>query len=319
MARALRETHTTSADELRALLTESEILVPALQGRSGDPVALLENMDRIAELWPQLEATGVDLRSEAGRWESLQNAVRTNAPALVRQAAGLAAVRRQSHGDTETNWWWYLDETVHRQRVQRIRRAVIVGVVVVVVGGLGLYVLNRLGDPNVQASMGAMMGGQQRFTEGNIEEALAQFQEATRRTPNDPEPWVWAGAALEKLGRLEEAEASYQKARDLVDGELMFRNLRAQVYASIGMWTEAAAEAQAALELDPESPEAHFNLGSAYEGMGDMQQAIKQMEETSKYAEIAGKSELTVISRYRLALMLQQFQMAPPPTLTPAP
>jgi hypothetical protein len=53
--------------------------------------------------------------------------------------------------------------------------------------------------------------------------------------------------------------------------------------------------------------------------MGDLQNAVKHMEFTSQYAEARGKNELTVIARYRLAMLLQQFSFMPPPTLTPEP
>ncbi|MEJ5200478.1 MAG: hypothetical protein WHX53_16280, partial [Anaerolineae bacterium] len=68
MARAIRDEHLTPADELRELLTRCEKQLPNLKGSREQAAELLFQMDRIAELWPQVEALGADLRPEAGRW-----------------------------------------------------------------------------------------------------------------------------------------------------------------------------------------------------------------------------------------------------------
>lgn len=314
----------TPADELRVLLADSERMVVSLRGRGAEAKELLESMDRIAVLWPQLEAAGVDLRPEAGRWDTLQANLRTNGWVLLRElgaAGGLAEVRRQEYGDQRAPDWWYLDEELNAQRSKKIRRTVLT------VGGvlgavfLAYFVFTRLfpADPNVQGSVSAIIGGQQKLQQADWEGALADFQRATEFTPNDPEAWASVAAIQMKLGRTEEAAASDAILRRLLTDDLVYHNQRAQVFASMGMNEEAVTEAEAALAIDPESPEAHFSMAGAYENMGDLQNAVKHMEFTSQYAEARGKNELTVIARYRLAMLLQQFSFMPPPTLTPEP
>jgi Flp pilus assembly protein TadD len=48
-----------------------------------------------------------------------------------------------------------------------------------------------------------------------LAEALAHFREAQRLAPGYYHPWVNAGRALEKMGRRDEAQAAYQRARAL--------------------------------------------------------------------------------------------------------
>ena len=64
---------------------------------------LLQDMDRIAELWPQLAAAGMDLRPEAGRWETIQAHTHRQARSIVRElrrSGGLPALRSRRNGGT---------------------------------------------------------------------------------------------------------------------------------------------------------------------------------------------------------------------------
>jgi hypothetical protein len=118
MARAIQDGRVTPADELRELLAECEKLLANLRGHGSNSLNLLRHMDRIAALLPELEGGGADLRSEAGRWEMLQSAVRTNKARIVRQlrgVGGLPALRAEAHPDGREQWWWRLDQEVASQ------------------------------------------------------------------------------------------------------------------------------------------------------------------------------------------------------------
>ena len=324
MAKSIKTDQMTPADELRVLLTDSERLVASLRGRGAEARDLLDDMDRIAALWPQLEAAGVDLRAEEGRWETLQANLRTNGPTLLRElsaAGGLAALRREKYGDTRAPDWWYLDEELSARRTKQLRRTTLT--VVGIVGGilLAAFIFSRLfpTDPAVQGSMAAVMAGQQKAQQADWEGALADFQRAAEFTPDDPEPWASIVVVQTRLGRLEEAAAADATLRRLLPDDVAYHNQLAQIFAAYGMNEEAVAEGEAVLALDPENPEAHFSIAGAYENMGNLELAVKYMELASQYADARGKSELTVIARYRLAMLMQQFSFSPPPTLTPAP
>jgi tetratricopeptide (TPR) repeat protein len=324
MAKSIRADQITPADELRALLADSERLVVSLRGRGVEAKELLEDMDRIALLRPQLEAAGVDLRPEEGRWETLQANLRTHGPALLRElsaAGGLAALRREKYGDTRAPEWWYLDEELADRRMKQLRRTglTIAGVIGAVL--LGYFILTKLfpTDPNVQNAVTATMAGQQKAQQADWEGALVDFQHAAEYTPDDPEPWASIAAIQTQLGRTEEAAAAKATLRRLLPDDVAYHNQLAQVLAAFGLNEEAVAEGEAVLALDPENPEANFSIAGAYENMGNLEMAVKYMELASQYADARGKSELTVIARYRLAMLMQQFSFSPPPTPTPAP
>jgi cytochrome c-type biogenesis protein CcmH/NrfG len=325
MARAIKDGQMTPADELRVLLADSETFLAGLRGKGAAAVELLENMDRISEIWPILEASGFDLRPESGRWETLQGLVRKNSSQLLhemRVGGGLPAARQQRYGSAQAPWWWYLAEDASAQRIQGLRKGVIIAAAVLASGILLVFLVRHFFpvDPKVQASMSRVMAGQQKVqNEGNFESALADFQEATTLTPNDAEAWMWLGATQQKLGLEEAANASFKHARDLVGKDLEFWLTRAPIYISVGMLDAGKADLDAALALDPENPQAHFHLASFFEAQGQLEQAAAELEKTSTFSEKRDMAELTALSRYRLAMLLQQIQVMPGPTATATP
>jgi len=95
MARALRYEQTTPADELRERLAACERSLANIRGSGSSARALLEDMDHISQLWPVLEAAGLDLRPEAGRWETIQASLRRVSRLLLKElraSGGLAAL-----------------------------------------------------------------------------------------------------------------------------------------------------------------------------------------------------------------------------------
>jgi cytochrome c-type biogenesis protein CcmH/NrfG len=200
-----------------------------------------------------------------------------------------------------------------------LRKGAITVAVIVAVGILLVFLIRRLFpvDPTVQASLSRLMAGQQKIqNEGNFESALADFQEATVLTPNDPEPWLWLGATQEKLGLEEAAAESFRHARQLLGKDLDFWLARAPIYTSVGLLDKAKADLDSVLALDAENPQAHFYLASVYEAQGQLEQAVAELQKASDYAEARNMAELTALSRYRLAMMLQQLQAMPFPTVT---
>lgn len=326
MARALRDEHLTPADELRELLTRCEKLLPNLRGSRKRAADLLFYLDRIAELWPQVEALGADLRPEAGRWETIQAAMSRQAATIVREinAAGGYAALRQRHAAGSDAWWWHLDRQVHQERIQRARRIVITLVGVAVVAAAAIFILNRLMpvDPKLQASISKRMEGERYVRElGDYAAAARAFAEAAELTPNDAEPWLWLGATQKRLGNDAAAEQSFARAREaLGHREIEFRLMRSQALAGVGLVDAARADIDVALALDPEEPRGYLYLGGIWEMQGNLAEALKALERASELAEKRNQAELTAIARYRLGMLYQLYagQMAvPTPTPTP--
>jgi hypothetical protein len=103
--------------------------------------------------------------------------LRANGWTLLREleaAGGLAAVRREEHGDARAADWWYLDQELSAQRTKRVQRTL--ATVAAVVGAVLLlyFAFTTLFpvDPNVQGATSAVISGQQNALDGDMEAAL---------------------------------------------------------------------------------------------------------------------------------------------------
>jgi Tfp pilus assembly protein PilF len=359
MAQAIQAEKVTPADELRSLLADSEKLLANVPNSGASIERLLTNIDRLCEVWPQLEAAGVDLRPEEGRFDTIQAQVHKQMTPILRElgaAGGLSAVRAkrglppspppdagpaaagqvsaaqaaaaQAAAAQATGWWWYLDYERRQSFIKTARRYATVAVVVLVVGAVLVFVLNKLfpTDPKVAASSGKQMAGQQLIENGgDIGQATANFQEAADLTPGDPDAWLWLGVAQEKQGHAAEAQAAYAKAQALLKDEMSFHMARAPIYLAFGSLDQGKADLDFVFAQDPENPQAHYYLAGLYEAQGNLTAASQELEKTSQYAEARNQSELTAIARYRMGMLLQAMQVRPDsasgatPTPTAAP
>jgi tetratricopeptide (TPR) repeat protein len=326
MARALHDYRLTPADELRDLLAESEkLLAHGLRGDSSNALQILRNMDRIGALWPELEAVGVDLRAEAGRWESLQSAVRGNPSRISRplgRLGGLPALRNEAHPDGQAAWWWYLDRQVAARRRSRLQRIGIIGlslVAVLVAAGLLLRTFFPV-DPRVQEASGKIMDGQSKIQfEGDYRGALPLFQEASALTPDDSEAWLWLGAVQQKLGESQASAESFRRAGELLPDATDFHAQRATVYLALGMLDEAGSEVNAVLAADPENPQATMILAGVYDGRGQYADAVEALQRAADFADKRNQPQISATARYQMGFLLQRIPLAPQPTPTPVP
>jgi hypothetical protein len=150
MAHSIPRQTKTQADDLRDLLENSYKLTVSIKGAGAEQAtALLHNLDRIHDLFPRLEAQGVDLRPERGRWEEVQGAVRRHASQLraeLTPAGGLKALREAlpSPPDPEERWWWWLDVTARKHLGKRVlvTVAVLAGILLLMLGGI--WAFNKL-------------------------------------------------------------------------------------------------------------------------------------------------------------------------------
>ncbi len=328
MARALREEQLTPADELRQLLTDSEKLIGGSLDQPGHAVQLLENMDRIAELWPRLEQGGADLRPEAGRWESLQGMVHRQAARISRASCGLRAARRAKHleertGPDQPRWWWYLDQEVHRRQGRSLLRAGLTAAVIVAVLVAASLLIRMLFpvDPKVTAAAAAVLDGQAKIQNGNdLAGAIADFRRATTVAPSEPDGWVWLGGSLKKQGDAEGARQAFQHARALYGTDLDFYLARIPVYYALQMLPEAQADVDAALAIDPQNPQAYYYEATLLEAEGTDNQAVEALQKAGDCGAARGQAEITAMARLRLGVLLQQMQVGPyVSTSTPAP
>lgn len=314
---------------MRELLTESEILLTRLKGPVATPDAsleqLLSNLDRMAELWPALEATGADLRPEAGRWETLQASLRSSASQVLSRPKAVREVRSaraRLHPEGKAAWWWYLPEARSAEARRRVLRAaaIAVGVVALLVGVAFLVSKLFPVDPRLRAALSKQTSGQQKIEQrGDYIGALADFQEVVSLTPEDPDGWLWLGATQKKLGDEAGASASFSRARSLARDEIDFRLARIPVLFAIGLLEDAGADVQVVLEMDPGNPQALYLLASILESQQKYLEAAAALQQAAENAEKRNMVELTALSRYRLGIMLQQLQVRAVERPTPSP
>jgi protein O-mannosyl-transferase len=120
--------------------------------------------------------------------------------------------------------------------------------------------------------------------QGRMDLAIAQYNEALRIMPRDPEFLVNLGNALDNQGRTAEAIGSYEEALRvnprLAEGHY---NLGLAL-ARHGKLNEAMAEYSEALRIKPESPQIESDLGNALDDQGRTAEAIGHYEEALRLA-----------------------------------
>lgn len=324
MAHAIVAEALTPADELRVRLAESEKQVVNLAHTGARALDLLLNLDRLAKLWPQLEALGVDLRPELGRWETLQAAVRRNAPALLgelRAVGGLSAARAAQHPGADAGWWWYLaEETRSKARRHWLRTGLIVAGIALVGAVLVLALRTFFPvDPAIEMARTHQTAGETKIKEqGDFAGALADFMTAASYRPGDVDNWIRLGCVQQKLDD-DDAEESFAKARALLGSDVELHLLRATVFTDLGMLDEAQADLDAVLAVEPDNSLAHYYLATVFEARQQYQEAMNALIRSSELAEKAQQAELAVMARYRLGILMQRAPVNAMLSITPTP
>jgi len=329
MAQALRYQQTTPADELRERLAACEKGIANIRGSGDRARMLLEDMDHISRLWPVLEGAGLDLRPEAGRWETIQASLRRIARRLLKElraSGGLAALRAQQHPDGQCEWWWRLDQAIAQENKRRALRAGLTAATLVA-AVLALYFIVRLlfpVDPNLKAAMDLQAAGELKVQKsGDFAGALADFQSATTYRPDDAETWLRLGIVQEALGDTTAMAESFKRARALVASDADFQFDRASVYFALQMLDKAKTDAEASVAATPDNPYGHYLLSSIYETLGLPQKALAALQRASDLAEAQQQTQLSGMARYRMAILMQQVQQpyieTVVPTATPTP
>ena len=104
--------------------------------------------------------------------------------------------------------------------------------------------------------------GQIALKEGLFDVSLAHFEQAYRSDSTFLEALYAIGNVLGRLGRSQEAENIFAK------------------YEVVAARAEDLKLDQQILELNPDSPEAHYNLARAYEEQGNLLKAVQYYQET---------------------------------------
>jgi tetratricopeptide (TPR) repeat protein len=113
---------------------------------------------------------------------------------------------------------------------------------------------------------------------GRVEEANAQFQKALELAPNDMEAYWNIGYAFVRYGRLDEAISLYQKALQIrPDSAIACYNL-GNALLQKGRVDEAIPQYQKAVQIKPDFALAYSSLGNALMKRGRVDEAIPQYQ-----------------------------------------
>ena len=116
---------------------------------------------------------------------------------------------------------------------------------------------------------------------GQVDEALAVFQNLTERSSQNGRHWACLATLRDAKGDRDGAKEAMQSAYSIFRGTLNRRPDDVATHVNLGgllgsvahNYAEAAAEYSAALKLDPENVKAHFGLGNALREQGKLDEA----------------------------------------------
>lgn len=321
MAVALQTERVTPADELRHLLARCEDGLINLTGPAS-AAELFDALDQIAELLPQIEATGADLRAERARWQGLQERLLARGQQILRAWQGQQRLvdARQARGPAAEHWWWWIDQRMaERRRSKRRRVAAMLAAGILLLALLSLVIARLFPtDPATRAAYRLRLAAESALAGGDVAGSWPLLQQAVQETPDDPSLLILYGAVADAQGDASAAEQAWQQARELLQGaEAPFRVERGLAFLRLQQIERALADLHAATELDPASARAQLALGGAYEAAGRLQEALAAYEQAAMLAEAANNAELTATARVQMATLMQRMQMAPPTTPQP--
>lgn len=110
--------------------------------------------------------------------------------------------------------------------------------------------------------------------EGDLAGAIAQFTEAVKSRPNDPESLTDLGLALAGTGRTGEAKRAYERAIASRPGFSRAHYNLAVLLQKGGKLQAAAEEYATVLSTEPDHADAHNNLGVALQQLGRREEAL---------------------------------------------
>lgn len=312
-----------SADDLRELITQAELIVANLRGAGARAQTLLFLLDAIQGFMEALQ-DGLDLRAEETRVEDVQRLLLAKDATLVQEMRGVGglAAAREALKPTAEQWWWFLDERVAERRGQQLRRTLsiagAVAAVLLVASLLYRYVFPP--DPLRVAVMEKTSVAERALEAGDVALALASYREAVEIMPDDPELHVWVGVLNEEQGDRAAAEQAYAAAAALLPDRAQFLVARGMARFRIGALEMAESDGEEAVAANPEYAEAYLLLGNIYEAQRDVGRAMAAFEKTAELASEANNSALIVLAKTRLGMLMQSApMMMQPEEPTPAP
>ena len=136
------------------------------------------------------------------------------------------------------------------------------------------------GSPSVLANMGTLL-----YRQGKFDEALANYDQSLARRPGSHQTWRSKGDALNRLGRLDEARAAWEKAASLAQNmltanasDVYARSFLAVCRAKLGQDSEARQLVAQAMREAADNPEVIYDGAVVHALTGQLEASRSLLE-----------------------------------------
>ncbi|MBC7190058.1 tetratricopeptide repeat protein, partial [Candidatus Aerophobetes bacterium] len=261
-----------------------------------------------------LEEKGADLSAEKSKLDTLDHIIKDRPQFVWKKLKEWIdpVLYRKENKIPPENWWWYLDRIIEEEKRKTakkwIKRTV---TLVVAVGAIYFIFFHLIPKPDPYTAL--IQEAESLLEAGKINPALETYQKAIKIQPEKPQAYLMAGVICGFLGEEEKANYYFEKAKKRYPSLYEFYLQRGTSWLRMGNFSAAEEDAKKAIKINPESMEAHFLLGNAYEAQDKIAQAIAEFTIVS---EKGTDPRLVVIARYKIG-MLTLKQIATPPVEKP--
>jgi tetratricopeptide (TPR) repeat protein len=306
----------TRSDELREQITELEAMIGRMgYGLGQEALAIPALFDSISTSLGSFQAAGQSMRAEETRMETVSARFRRKADVFLREIGGASVLRdaRQARQPAPENWWWFVDQLVANRRRDRMLRLLRLGAGVAVVLLLLLVLYQRFlaPDPATRERLRHQHNAENLALQQDIEGALSEIEQALAVAPDEPELVVLKGVLQRELGQDSASEETFAAAEAAFEGREDFLLARARASLLAGQPEAAVADAQEAVELNPQLANGYVLMGRAHEQMGEHLEAIFAYEQAISLAEEQGNYQLAGTTRINVGILMQRLQAQP--------
>ena len=297
----------TPADRVRESLDRAERRIANLRGAGPQVLELLHLLDQAAQGLEELEVSGVDVRAERVRFETVQRQLRRQQCCFLAEIGVVFQEERAAVQPERLRWWWFLDEAVARQRQRQLRRGLLGVLVAAALLLMAWLAYDRFiaPPPQVRQAFRHSNTGESLVEEGNLLAALAEFEAAAALAPDDPDLWLWRGVIHFELDELDDAEVAFDTACTLYETDFDFLLARGMTYLRVGDLTAASADAERAIVESPRSGWGYYLRASTAVGEGDYDAAVADLERAGDLARADGDAQLEAYARTQRAMVVQ--------------
>src|SRR5439155_247417 len=133
---------------------------------------------------------------------------------------------------------------------------------------------NEAESDNIDKATDLLNHGTELLVQGKIDEAVAEFKEAARLSPEDEDMHYNLALALARQGQREAAKAEYLEALRIYPDYTEAHNNLGNLLVADGKFDDAIGHFKEALKISSENASAHNNLGKALALQGKFTDAI---------------------------------------------